>query len=611
MNQGPTLIGGRYELGELLGRGGMAEVRKGTDTRLGRVVAVKRLRTDLASDATFQARFRREAQSSASLNHPSIVSVYDTGEELATDGSGIAQPYIVMEYVAGRTLRDILREGRKILPERALEISSGVLSALDYSHRAGIIHRDIKPGNVMLTPSGDVKVMDFGIARAISDASSAMTQTAAVVGTAQYLSPEQARGETVDSRSDVYSAGCLVYELLTGRPPFVGDSPVAVAYQHVREPAVPPSDHDTSLTPEIDAIVMKALAKRVEDRYQSAAAMRADIERYLAGHPVRATAPPLPPEPQTTVAPTYANDPATQSTITTQAVPPDDDGDGGSRTGLIVLLGALLVALIVGAAFLLPSLFEDSPEQVQVPDLIGMTEAQARAAIGDAGLSVGQPEYVADADVARDKVVKQDPNRDTFVDPGATVTITVSTGKPMTSVPAVVGQDRATARATMESANLVADLRREGVRRAQGPGHRDRPGGRRAGAGGHQDHRLLLRRPREGAGRRGHDRERGRAGAQAGRLQGVRHHVERHRGAQGHGDQPEPRGRQRAAGGDLGDDRGLVVRGADRDPHADAERHPDGAADRHAHRDPQRRPPDTLTHSARCEAQPSVSSGWA
>ncbi len=293
-HHGPTLVGGRYELGELLGRGGMAEVRKGTDTRLGRVVAVKRLRTDLASDATFQARFRREAQSSASLNHPAIVSVYDTGEELATDGSGISQPYIVMEFVAGRTLRDILREGRKILPERALEITSGVLAALDYSHRAGIIHRDIKPGNVMLTPSGDVKVMDFGIARAISDASSAMTQTAAVVGTAQYLSPEQARGETVDSRSDVYSAGCLLYELLTGRPPFVGDSPVAVAYQHVREPAVPPSDHDTALTPEIDAIVMKSLAKRVEDRYQSAAAMRADIERYLAGHPVRATAPAAP-----------------------------------------------------------------------------------------------------------------------------------------------------------------------------------------------------------------------------------------------------------------------------------------------------------------------------
>src|SRR6187551_2795901 len=262
----PQRIGGRYEVGELLGRGGMAEVRKGTDVRLGRTVAVKRLRTDLASDATFQARFRREAQSAASLNHPAIVAVYDTGEETTTDSSGhegVDQPYIVMEYVAGRTLREIIREGRKILPERALEITSGVLSALDYSHRAGIIHRDIKPGNVMLTPSGDVKVMDFGIARAISDASSTMTQTAAVVGTAQYLSPEQARGETVDSRSDVYSAGCLLYELLTGRPPFVGDSPVAVAYQHVREPAAPPSDHDTEVTPEVDAIVMKALAKRV------------------------------------------------------------------------------------------------------------------------------------------------------------------------------------------------------------------------------------------------------------------------------------------------------------------------------------------------------------
>ncbi len=332
------LVGGRYELGELLGRGGMAEVRKGTDSRLGRVVAVKRLRTDLASDATFQARFRREAQSSASLNHPAIVAVYDTGEETASDGSGVAQPYIVMEYVAGRTLRDILREGRKILPERALEITSGVLSALDYSHRAGIIHRDIKPGNVMLTPSGDVKVMDFGIARAISDASSTMTQTAAVVGTAQYLSPEQARGETVDSRSDVYSAGCLLYELLTGRPPFVGDSPVAVAYQHVREPAVPPSPTTTpSCREAIDAIVMKALAKRVEDRYQSAAAMRSDIERYLAGRPVHAVVPP--PPPTTTI-------PASAATAVGAPVPDEDEDDSRSRKVLYVLLGLLLLALI-------------------------------------------------------------------------------------------------------------------------------------------------------------------------------------------------------------------------------------------------------------------------
>ena len=453
-NPQPTVVGGRYELGELLGRGGMAEVRKGIDTRLGRVVAVKRLRTDLASDATFQARFRREAQSSASLNHPSIVAVYDTGEEMSTDGSDVAQPYIVMEFVAGRTLRDILREGRKILPERALEITSGVLSALDYSHRAGIIHRDIKPGNVMLTPSGDVKVMDFGIARAISDASSTMTQTAAVVGTAQYLSPEQARGETVDSRSDVYSAGCLLYELLTGRPPFVGDSPVAVAYQHVREPAAPPSDHDTDLPAEIDAIVMKALAKRLEDRYQSAAAMRSDIERYLAGRPVHAVVPPAPQA--TTLIPPV--DPPVDTTATRPVAPPPDEEDRGGRTGIMIALGLLLILLIAGAAYLLPRLFEKPVEQTQVPNLIGLSEKQARAAIGDAGLGVGSVDFQADQDVAKDKVISQDPNRDQYVDPGSDINFVVSTGKPLVTVPSVVGQDKDAAAAALRNAKLKVTL---------------------------------------------------------------------------------------------------------------------------------------------------------
>ncbi|HEY0951127.1 Stk1 family PASTA domain-containing Ser/Thr kinase [Nocardioides sp.] len=443
-NHQPPLVGGRYELGELLGRGGMAEVRKGTDTRLGRVVAVKRLRTDLASDATFQARFRREAQSAASLNHPAIVAVYDTGEEPAGDGSGVSQPYIVMEFVAGRTLRDILREGRKILPERALEITSGVLSALDYSHRAGIIHRDIKPGNVMLTPSGDVKVMDFGIARAISDASSTMTQTAAVVGTAQYLSPEQARGETVDSRSDVYSAGCLLYELLTGRPPFVGDSPVAVAYQHVREPAVPPSDHDTELPPEIDAIVMKALAKRVEERYQSAAAMRSDIERYLAGRPVQA---PIPAPVPVSAAPA-----ATEPTMVVGAVPPGDDPLPRSRTGLLVLIGALLVALLIaGAYFVWPKLFEQAPEQVPVPQLINKTQAQARSLIGDAGLTVGPIDRENSDTVPAGKVIRQDPEPDTYVDPDTPVGFTISLGVPEVAVPPVVGLDKAAAKAQLEA----------------------------------------------------------------------------------------------------------------------------------------------------------------
>ena len=295
-DDGVVRLGDRYELGGLLGRGGMADVRVGRDLRLGRTVAIKQLRGDLSVDDTFQARFRREAQSSAALNHPSIVAVYDTGESIDKHGSHV--PYIVMEYVEGQTLRDIMRgaeNGRKILPERALSITADILSALDYSHRSGIIHRDIKPANVMLTPSGQVKVMDFGIARAIADTSSAMTQTAAVIGTAQYLSPEQARGETVDARSDLYSTGCLLYELLTGRPPFTGDSPVSVAYQHVREEAKPPSQLNPDVSQAIDNIVAKSLAKRVDDRYESAAAMRKDIELVLASPATLSLPPPRPP----------------------------------------------------------------------------------------------------------------------------------------------------------------------------------------------------------------------------------------------------------------------------------------------------------------------------
>ncbi len=456
------VVGGRYELAELLGRGGMAEVRKGTDTRLGRTVAVKRLRTDLAGDDTFQARFRREAQSSASLNHPAIVAVYDTGEEPAEDGSGVAQPYIVMEHVAGRTLRDILREGRKILPERALEITSGVLAALDYSHRAGIIHRDIKPGNVMLTPAGDVKVMDFGIARAMSDAQSTMTQTAAVVGTAQYLSPEQARGETVDSRSDVYSAGCLLYELLTSRPPFVGDSPVAVAYQHVREQPRPPSDHDTDLPPEVDAIVLAALAKRVEDRYQSAAEMRADIERYLAGEPVRAALAPgaaapaagaLAAGPTAAAAGPAAGGRAPTAT-STAAVPPETGEEEHQRRGLLVVLVLLALLLIGGTAVLLPRFFESPPELTPVPDVIRATDASARRQIGDAGLVVGSVDPQPDDRVPAGRIISQDPDADTFVDPGSTVDLVVSSGPEPVLVPSVVGQQRGDAAALLRQSGL-------------------------------------------------------------------------------------------------------------------------------------------------------------
>jgi len=447
-------VGGRYEIGELLGRGGMAEVRKGNDTRLGRVVAVKRLRTDLASDQTFQARFRREAQSAASLNHPSIVAVYDTGEELSTDGTDVAQPYIVMEYVAGRTLRDILREGRKILPERALEITAGVLSALDYSHRAGIIHRDIKPGNVMLTPGGDVKVMDFGIARAISDASSTMTQTAAVVGTAQYLSPEQARGETVDSRSDVYSTGCLLYELLTGRPPFVGESPVAVAYQHVREQAPPPSSLDEDLPAEVDAIVMKALAKRVEDRYQSAAAMKADIDRYLAGKPVQAVPPPPMADDATNVLPAGAlAGMAAAHTGTQTALPAAEDER--KKWPIVAGVVALILALVLAAIFIPRLLADDEPVNVSVPTLVGESRQDAvREIRRTEGLTVGEITEENSTEVPAGDVVSQDPEAGEFVPEGTAVDLVISLGPPETEVPNLQGLTCEQAQAELAQNNL-------------------------------------------------------------------------------------------------------------------------------------------------------------
>ena len=457
----PIIVGGRYQLAELLGRGGMAEVRKGLDLRLGREVAVKRLRTDLASDATFQARFRREAQSSASLNHPSIVAVYDTGEEMSRDGTDVAQPYIVMEYVAGKTLRDIVREGRKILPERALEITSGVLAALDYSHRAGIIHRDIKPGNVMLTPAGDVKVMDFGIARAISDSASSMTQTAAVVGTAQYLSPEQARGETVDSRSDVYSAGCLLYELLTGRPPFVGDSPVAVAYQHVRENAPPPSDHDTELPAQVDAIVMKALAKRVEERYQSAAQMRADIERYLAGRPVQAPEVVAGAATAVTAATAVVPAPAEPtSVVPMSAIPAAEEPHGNGRWWLVAIL-VLLGILAALSAWLLPQLLADPPERVAVPEVVDLQQADAERAIKAAGLEVGQVTTQPDENVEEGVVLLQDPDADTQVDPDTSVNLVVSEGKPQVTVPSVLGLQKNAAFKKLDALNLEVVLEQE------------------------------------------------------------------------------------------------------------------------------------------------------
>ena len=258
----------------------MAETYRARDLLLGRMVAITILRPDRAHNQVYQARFRRDALSTASLNHPSIVAVYDTCEDLSTS---VPVLYNVMEYVDGRTVLELLNRGGQLPRERTLEIISGVLHALEYSHQMGIVHRNIKPSNVVITSKGEIKVMNFGISYSLRDAQATMTQTARVIGTVHYLSPEQARGEQVDARSDLYSTGCLMYELLTGRPPFIGDSPVAIAYQHVRENPIPPSGLDPTLPPWADSIVLKAMAKSPNNRYQSAAEMQADIRRAASG----------------------------------------------------------------------------------------------------------------------------------------------------------------------------------------------------------------------------------------------------------------------------------------------------------------------------------------
>ncbi|MFJ9345204.1 Stk1 family PASTA domain-containing Ser/Thr kinase [Streptomyces sp. NPDC101237] len=449
----PRRLGGRYELGHVLGRGGMAEVYLAHDTRLGRTVAVKTLRADLARDPSFQARFRREAQSAASLNHPAIVAVYDTGEDYI---DGVSIPYIVMEYVDGSTLRELLHSGRKLLPERAMEMTIGILQGLEYAHRSGIVHRDIKPANVMLTRNGQVKVMDFGIARAMGDSGMTMTQTAAVIGTAQYLSPEQAKGEQVDARSDLYSTGCLLYELLTVRPPFVGDSPVAVAYQHVREEPQSPSVFDPEITPEMDAIVLKALVKDPNYRYQSADEMRADIEACLDGQPVAATAAMgsvgygYPDDQQTTALRSDAG-----ATTMLPPMNPDDGGYGyderpdrrrqqkkknNTSTILLVVAGILvLVGSILIGKWVVSGNGGDKP--FPVPNFVGSTYSDAQEMADNSGLKLGTPTKKPCENQPKGKICSQDPAVPTNVSKGDTISLVVSTGAPKVAVDNVIGKN--------------------------------------------------------------------------------------------------------------------------------------------------------------------------
>ena len=438
------LLGGRYQLGEVLGHGGMAEVYAGQDIRLGRPVAVKVLRADLARDQSFLMRFEREAQAAAALNHPNIVSVYDTGEDLLDDGMAQTRiPWIVMERVEGQTLRQIMASGRRLTIERALDITSGILAALDYSHRHGIVHRDIKPANVMVTPAGDVKVMDFGIARALADASATVTHTSAVLGTAQYLSPEQARGEIVDARSDLYSCACLLYELLTGRPPFTGDSPVAIAYQHVTEKPQPPSAFDPEISPEVDAIILSALAKKPVDRYASAAEMRGDIERALDGQPVTAKIP--------------VQDAPTESMPALHAS--SNGVQTKQRQSTAIWLGSLVavVVVVLGAMLVLLKIFTPAPsDQVAVPDLRGLTVAQATQLLKNTGLVLGDQLPQASTERPKDTIISQSPAPDVQVSKGSTVDIVISTGPGQVAVPDVVNMASVEeARVALTQANLV------------------------------------------------------------------------------------------------------------------------------------------------------------
>lgn len=490
----------RYELGEIIGSGGMSDVYAAQDTLLGRDVAVKMLRSEMARDMNFRERFRREARNSSKLNHPNIVAVYDTGEE-TIDGIGI--PYIVMERIHGNTLRDLLRNDGPMSPQEAAEILQPVCSALQASHDAGIIHRDIKPANIMLTNTGMVKVMDFGIARALDDSTSAMTQTSAVIGTAQYLSPEQARGKNADARSDVYALGCVLYEAITGGTPFQGETPFAVAYQHVQEDVTPPSERmpEIDLAPtallNVDAVVMTSMAKHPGDRYQSAAEMGQDLELLSRGSVTQAARAHVAPSqeqfPTQTVGypETHAAQPQQAYPETAMAGAPGPASAAGTAAGaaralpanapgahtapptatttkpsshLRWLVAFIVIALLVIGAGYAWSVLNDrdsrrqsdnlaQSETVSVPNIIGLERNEAIAKLEEVGL---RPEIVdaPDPEIPEHHVVRTNPSVGSQLQRNTTVTVTVSTGKEDTQVPRLVNMTPQEASAALAEVGL-------------------------------------------------------------------------------------------------------------------------------------------------------------
>jgi eukaryotic-like serine/threonine-protein kinase len=436
----PVVYRGRYALQQSIGKGGMAEVFLARDQLLDRPVAVKRLIAEYSSDPSFVERFRREAQAAAKLTHPNIVGVYDYFEEGG-------EYFIVQEYVDGRTLADVLRSEGRLHPDRAADITADIAAGLGAAHREGMVHRDVKAGNVLVGNDGQVKVADFGIARVFSGGDSELTQAGTVMGTATYFSPEQAQGKPVDPRSDLYSLGVVLFEMVVGRPPFEGDTPVAIAYKHVHEPPPHLGELDPELPPELDAIAMKLLTKNPANRYPSADDLRADLRRFREGHKLAA-------------------EPILPTTAIAAAPPPPQEVDYGSyedkryvepprRTGWFLLLVIAVLAALAGGLWLLSQqLDDDETPLVTVPDVTDLQQGQARHRLENLGFQV-EIQREANSDVPEGIVFDQNPAAGNEVREGSTVVLTVSAGAETATVPSVIGLDFVAATRTLEDAGFV------------------------------------------------------------------------------------------------------------------------------------------------------------
>jgi len=446
------VFSGRYEIQRQLARGGMADVYLARDRLLDRAVAIKVLFSEFARDPSFVERFRREAQAAANLNHPNIVGIYDWGEE---DGTY----FIVMEYVEGRSLRDVLRAEGLVSAREASEIGADIAGALAFAHHNGVVHRDVKPGNVLITPTGQVKVTDFGIARA--GTGEALTQTGAVMGTATYFSPEQAQGLPVDGRSDVYSLGVVLYEMVCGVPPFTGESPVSVAYKHVREVATPPSQRVPELPRDFEQIILAALRKDPEDRYASADDLRDDLLRFhrgrpLSARPVTAVVTEVTGTTATTAtaAPTMANA-ATKPGTGDSYLPPPKPDFTKRRAGAVVAVVLLVVLIGVIVALIASQVTGSDSNTASVPDVTSSATqyAAAKKEIEAAGFKVAR-ENTPNETVPEGQVLEQNPSPSTKLRKGQTVTLKVSSGVGDTTVPNIVGLAAEDAKIALQNKGL-------------------------------------------------------------------------------------------------------------------------------------------------------------